>query len=85
MNAIERRDVIRHRLTEVFREVFDDDSIELFDSMTAEHIDDWDSLTHITLVVAVESEFSIRLNAGEVGKLANVGAMLDLLLERTHE
>lgn len=78
----EKRKAIRDRLNVVFQEVFDDDSIEIFDEMTADDIDEWDSLMHITLVVAVEKEFDVRLNAAEIGKLENVGAMIALLENR---
>jgi len=78
----EKRKAIRERLNVVFQEVFDDDAIEIFDEMTAEDIDEWDSLMHITLVVAVEKEFDVRLNAAEIGKLENVGAMISLLQNR---
>lgn len=80
---IDARAEIQQRLNKVFREVFDDDSLEIFDEMTAKDITDWDSLTHIILVVAVEKEFNVRLNAAEVGNLKNVGGMLDLLAERS--
>jgi acyl carrier protein len=73
---------VKPRLTRVFREVFDDESIELTDTTTANDIDEWDSLSHITLVLAVEREFSVRLRAAEVGSLANVGAMMRLLMDR---
>jgi acyl carrier protein len=74
---------IKTRLNRVFREVFEDDSIEIFDAMTAKDIPEWDSLMHIILVVAVEKEFIVRLNAAEVGHLKNVSEMLDLLAERS--
>jgi len=80
---MKKREQIRKRLTVIFREVFDDDDLEVFDGMTAEDIEEWDSLMHITLVMAIEKEFDIRLNAGEVGKLENVGAMMDILMART--
>ena len=75
---IERTEVMR-RLTEVFQETFDDPGLQLRDSMTAADVDEWDSLQHIVLVLAVEREFRIRLNPAEVGKLENVGRMIDLL------
>ena len=75
---IERTEVMR-RLTEVFQETFDDPGLELSDSMTAADVDEWDSLQHSVLVLAVEREFRIRLNPAEVGKLENVGRMIDLL------
>lgn len=75
---IERTEVMR-RLTEVFQDTFDDPGLELRDAMTAADVDEWDSLQHIVLVLAVERAFRIRLNPAEVGKLENVGRMVDLL------
>lgn len=74
---------VKQKLNRVFRDVFDDDNIEIFDAMTAGDIDEWDSVTHITLVLAVEKEFGVHLNAAEVGKLDNVGAMIELLARRS--
>lgn len=79
MSENDRRQEPHGRLNRVFQEVFDDDEIEITDGTTAADIDEWDSLMHITLVVAIEKEFGIRLNAAEVGKLENVGAMLRLI------
>jgi acyl carrier protein len=79
MQTDEQKVEIRRRLNGVFCDVFDDDKIEIFDAMTAADLPEWDSLMHITLVVAVEKEFKVRLNAAEVGGLANVGAFLELL------
>ena len=77
-----RREDIRKRLNKIFRRVFSDDSIEIHDKMTAGDVEEWDSLSHIVLVVAVEKEFGMRLNAAEVGRLENVGAMLNILEKR---
>ena len=79
MSVAVSRDEIRDRLSRVFRDVFEDDTIEIFDEMTADDIDEWDSLMHVTLVVASEKEFGVRLNAAEVGKLKNVGAFISVL------
>jgi len=76
---IDARSELKERLNKVFRDVFDDDSIEVVDAMTAKDIPEWDSLMHVILVVAVEKEFKIRLNAAEVGQLKNVGEMLNLI------
>lgn len=76
------RDGITARLTEVFRDVFDDDELAVFPAMTAKDVDEWDSLMHITLVLAVEKEFGVKLNAAEVGRLENVGQMVDLLARK---
>jgi acyl carrier protein len=74
--------LLRTRLTRVFREVFDDDALELTDATSAEDIDAWDSLMHITLVLAVEREFGVRLSAAEAGLLKNVGELLALVVAR---
>mgnify|MGYP001292810854 FL=1 len=70
------------RLQDVFRDSFDDPHIKIFDNMTAEDLDDWDSITHISLIICVEKEFGIQLNAAEIGELENVGAMINLLEKR---
>ncbi len=76
------REEIFGRLNEVFRDVFDDDSISVTDTTTADDIEDWDSLEHINLVVAVEKEFGIKFNIGEVNTMKNVGEMVDIILKR---
>ncbi len=75
------RTEIYSRLTEVFRDVFDEDSITLSNEMTAADIDGWDSLTHIALISSAESEFGVKFDMKAVQKLKNVGAMADLIGE----
>ena len=70
------------RLNEVFRDVFDDDSITVNEATTAADIEDWDSLNHITLIDAVESEFGVRFTMGEVSGMKNVGEMAAIIKER---
>ena len=73
---------VYERLNEVFRDVFDDDGITVNDDTTSEDIEYWDSLEHINLIVAVENEFDIEFNMGEVNKMKNVGEMVDIILQR---
>ena len=73
------RDEIYLKLTSVFHEVFDNDNIALSDGMSAEDVDEWDSLSHIRLVVAVEEMFSIRFDSSDVVELENVGQFVDLI------
>ena len=73
---------IYERLNEVFREVFDDDSIVVDRKTTADDIDDWDSLEHITLMAAVEKEFHLRFKMGEVSGMKNVGDMARIIAKR---
>lgn len=76
------REKIYDKLNRVFQDVFDNETLELEDNTTADDIEDWDSLTHIDLVVAVEKEFGIKFSMGEVRKLQNVGEMVDIILKR---
>ena len=64
---------------EIFRTVFDDDSIVLTRETTADDIEDWDSLEQINLLVAIEKKVSIKFKLEDVKNLPNVGAMLDLV------
>lgn len=76
------REEIRRRLNAVFCDVFEDDEIQIHDQMTAEDIEDWDSLMHVVLVVAAEKELGVTLNAAEVGKFKNVGELIDAFEKR---
>ena len=73
------RQEIYGTLTEVLRDVFDDEEIVLQDCTTAADIEDWDSLTHITLLSAIEDEFGINFNMKAVQGLKDVGAMVDVI------
>ncbi len=73
------RQKIFERLNEIFRDVFDDQGITVGEKTTAADIEGWDSLTHITLLNAVEDEFDFSFNMKEVVKLKNVGDMVDII------
>lgn len=73
---------IYERLNEVFRDVFDDDEIEVDAGTTADDIEDWDSLAHINLISAVEDEFGMRFKMGEVSTMKNVGEMVEIIASR---
>jgi acyl carrier protein len=75
-------DEIHKRLTAVFRDIFDDPSLEITDSTTADDISDWDSITHITLIAAVEEEFNVSFSTKDVKSLANVGGFIRLIASR---
>ena len=72
---------IRERLQKVFIDVFEED-IEIYDEMTAEDVEDWDSLTHIQLVVEIEKEFNVKFTTDEVLELKNVGEFITLLKKK---
>jgi acyl carrier protein len=75
-------EAVQDRLTQVFQLVFDDPDLSLTPSMTAEDVPAWDSLTHITLIVAVEREFHIRFTTAEIAALMNVGDLADRIQKK---
>ena len=66
-------------LTQIFQDVFDDDTIVLRPDLAAPDVDGWDSLAHVRLLLTVERKFGIKFNAVEAGKLKNVGELADLI------
>jgi acyl carrier protein len=61
----------------IFREIFDNDEIVLSPSTTADDIDEWDSLSHIQLIVAIEKHFKIRFTTAEITSYKMVGEMCE--------
>ncbi len=69
------------KLNSIFRDVFDDKTIMVSESTSAADIEDWDSLSHIILISAIEDEFGVRFNMKDVLNMKNVGEMADILAE----
>jgi acyl carrier protein len=69
------------RLQEVFDDVFLE-PVELTPELSADDVEEWDSLIHIALVVAVEKAFNIRFRVGEVEGTKNVGEFANLIITR---
>ena len=63
-------------LNEIFRDVFDDESLVITESTSAEDISDWDSLTHIRLTAAIEKSFGVRFAMNEIPELKQVRNIL---------
>lgn len=72
-------DVLK-QFNQLFIDVLDEDDITLKMDTTADDIDDWDSLTHIQLVVAIEKQFNVRFTAAEIDTYKNVGEMCNGVL-----
>jgi len=70
---------IYQRLTEIFREIFDDQSIVPTAEMKASDVPEWDSLNHINLIVAIEARFKIKFKSTELESLRNVGHLVELI------
>jgi acyl carrier protein len=70
---------IYEKLTPIFHDVFNDDSIVLRPDLKADDVDDWDSLSHIRMMLTVQKTFGVKFSAGEIGKLKNVAELVDLI------
>lgn len=73
------REEILDKVNEIFKDTFDDDSIVVTEATTADDVEDWDSLMHITLISEIESEFGFKFQMKDVVGMANVGEMLDII------
>jgi acyl carrier protein len=73
---------VRPQLTSIFRDVFDDPELELRDQMTAADVEEWDSLSHIRLIVSVEQAFNIQFSMAEIEELKNVGEFVSLITRK---
>lgn len=76
------REEVFEKLNEVFRDVFEDDDITVGEDTTSADIEDWDSLEHINLVNAVEQEFGIKFNMGQIVSMKNVGEMVTIIMSK---
>jgi acyl carrier protein len=74
---------IFNRLTEVFRDVFDDGRIVINPNTTARDVDGWNSLANIRLMIAVEEEFHIKFDVGEFQEFRKVGDLAATVAKRT--
>jgi acyl carrier protein len=70
---------INSRLTTIFRDVFDDPGLTPNREMTADDVAEWDSLSHVRLMLTIEKVFRVKFTASQVGSLKNVGELMDLL------
>jgi acyl carrier protein len=76
-------DAIYSKLTTIFHDTFDDEAIVLTPELTADDVDEWDSLAHVRLVLAVEKKFGLKFSAAEVSRLKNVGEFVLLIQSKT--
>jgi acyl carrier protein len=67
------------KLTEIFHDVFDDDTLVLTPELTAASVPEWDSFNHINLIVAVESTFKIKFQTAELESMNTVGHLVELI------
>ena len=76
------REEVRAAMQEILREVFGRDDLEVRDEMTAKDVKEWDSITHINVIVATEQRFGVALTVREAARLRDVGQFIDLVLSK---
>jgi acyl carrier protein len=70
------------QLTDIFHDLFDDDTLVLTPELTAAEVPEWDSFNHINLIVAIESRFKIKFQTAELERLHTVGHLADLITRK---
>ena len=76
------RNEILEKLTDIFRDVFDEEDMTITEETSAKDIEDWDSLMHISLIMAIENTFNMKFAMDEVVNLKNVGGIVDILARK---
>ena len=75
---MEKTEIVKE-LTPVFRKVFDNNTLELTDELSALDVENWDSLSHMLLIAGVENKFAIKFKLKDLNKMANVGDMIAVI------
>ena len=75
-------DSIKLDLQPIFAKVFSDPNIIVIENMNAETVDKWDSVTHLTMILEVESHYNIKFKLKELTSMKNVGDMIQIILDR---
>lgn len=73
------RQDLRAKIRDILADILDNDSLTLTEATTADTVEDWDSINHVKLLIALEKELNIRFASDEIQGLVNVGALIDLL------
>lgn len=75
------REHIIMRLIELMKDAFDEEDIAYSDGLTADDIEEWDSLSNVRFIISVEREFDVRFTIGEIEGFANVGELVDKIIK----
>jgi len=71
------RDEILREIAEIMRDVFDEDDLQVSPETSAEDVEEWDSLSHVRLIVAIERKFGFKFKNSEIEGLKNVGDLVN--------
>ena len=75
-------DAVYAQLADIFHDVFDDDAIVLTPELTADDVPEWDSLTHVRLILTIQQKFRVKFSAAQTTGLKNVGELVALIQSR---
>lgn len=73
---------IKDKVTQIFRTVFKDDTIEVTDTLTAQDVERWDSLSHMVLISEVEKQFAVKFKFRELVAMKNAGDLLTAIASK---
>ncbi len=73
------REEILKKITDICRDVFEDETLVIDDDTIASDVDGWDSLTHLSLINEIENEFNIKFTLGEITGSKNMGELIDAI------
>lgn len=74
---------MNQKILKIFREVFNNPELQITSETTAADVDGWDSFNHLNLIMAIEEEFSISFSTAEIGRMAQVGNLLEMVEKKT--
>ena len=77
------KDVILQRVGEIMADTFDLDDLKVARETTASEVEEWDSLSHVRLIVAIERAFKIKFSNAEIERLRNAGELVDAIASKT--
>lgn len=75
-------DEVLSQINEIFKDILENDDLIIQYKTTADDIEEWDSLSHIQLIVAIEKHFKIRFTSVEINSFKNVGEMSDAIVQK---
>jgi acyl carrier protein len=80
--SMDRSELLKN-INDIFVDTLDNEDVKIGETTTADEVEEWDSLTHIQLVVAIEKYFKIRFTSREIQSWNNVGEMMNCILQKS--
>ena len=77
-----KRDEIFSGVQEIFRDIFDDESLIILDTTNSDNLEEWDSLNHILLISSIQEEFKIKISLEEMQLKTNVEFLVNMIFRK---